>query len=85
MNTSFGKQAPKFRKVLFWDIDYSALNWNEHAHFIITRIMHRGTLDDWKELRQFYGKERIQNCLPTIKWEDPKTEHFFKLNLNAPK
>jgi hypothetical protein len=68
-----------FRESLFWDIDQEKLDTIKHKKFIVSRVMHRGKLDEWKEIETHYGKQAICEILPQIKWEDPKTESFFKL------
>jgi hypothetical protein len=68
-----------FRESLFWDIDPAKLDVQKHKTFIVSRVMHRGKLKEWKQVEALYGKNAISKLLPEINWQDPKTEAFFKL------
>jgi hypothetical protein len=48
------------RPSLFWDSDLSQIDLEHHAHKIIIRVLERGTLEDWYEIKRIYGKERIK-------------------------
>lgn len=50
-----------------------------HMGFVVARVMHRGKLDEWKQVENFYGHDAIRQLIPQIKWQDPKTEALFKL------
>jgi len=47
-------------KIIFWDVDFSALDQEKHATFIITRVLMKGTFKDWNEIKKIYGIERIK-------------------------
>lgn len=76
------KVFPKFRESLFWDIRQEQLNPEQHKLFIVSRVMHRGKLDEWKAIDRFYGSDEIRMLLPRIKWQDGKTEALYKLWYN---
>ncbi|GAB4231763.1 MAG: hypothetical protein Tsb0034_04210 [Ekhidna sp.] len=64
---------------LFWDIERSKLDFDEHASFIIERVASRGDLKDWDEIVDFYGKTRALAIAKTIKNSDRKTINFLSL------
>lgn len=53
----------KFRPTLFWEVDIKKLNWSTHAKAIIQRVMTRGNQQEKDALVQFYGTEKINQCL----------------------
>jgi hypothetical protein len=65
-----------FSKELFWDVDPESLDRDEHARFVIERVMTRGTMADFLELQRTYGKNRIREELPHCRSLDPKTVSF---------
>lgn len=64
-------------KRLFWDIDPSTLDWHKNARFIIQRVIQRGSIEEWKVLKDVYGLPFIKNEILKIRTLDPKTFHFF--------
>ncbi|OQX99384.1 MAG: hypothetical protein B6I24_02695 [Bacteroidetes bacterium 4572_128] len=74
---------PILNKVLFWDIDYQSVDYEKHARFVIQRVLTRGNLEDWKELKRYYGKIKIKKEVIKIRYLDKKTLnfciHFFNI------
>ena len=62
---------------LFWDVDRSSVDAEEHRQFIIPRIMDRGTLDDVKAAWRYYGEENIREVLLGARVLQRKTISFF--------
>ncbi len=67
---------PNLRKELFWDSDQSQLDYQFHADAIIVRVLERGHLQDWNEIKRFYGHERIRVAALTARNLSKKTLHF---------
>ncbi len=72
-------------KTLFWDIDLNTLNVNQNARFIIQRVIQRGSIENWVEIKHFYGIEKIKNEILKIRSLDAKTLNFFSIYFNIPK
>ena len=53
----------KFRKVLFWDTDLASLDWERQYIAIIKRVMQRGNEKERKELKKFYGIEKVEEVI----------------------
>ena len=47
---------------LFWDTELSSVDLNKNARFIIQRVIERGSIADWKIIKEFYGIELIKLC-----------------------
>jgi hypothetical protein len=62
---------------LFWDIDEKSLDFNEHARFIIQRVIQKGSLKEWRLIKSFYGIEKIKQEILMMRHLDVKTLHFF--------
>lgn len=54
-------------KTLFWDTDPTKINYEKNARHIIERVVQRGTLNDWYEIKQHYGLDRIKNEVTQIR------------------
>jgi hypothetical protein len=50
-------------KYLFWDAVVSELDTENHASYIIPRVMDYGTLEDVRFVMHLYGKSRIKDIL----------------------
>lgn len=72
---------------IFWDVDLNDLDKDKHIKYIVDRVITRGTLEDWKEIKSYYGLEKIKEEILMIRYLDPKTLNFFSqyLNLNKKK
>lgn len=68
-----------------WDTDISSVDPEKHAKFIIGRVVMRGTLEDWNEIKRYYGKERILSEMLTIRYLDKVTLSFLSAYFNTPK
>lgn len=55
--------CPLLSRKAFWDTDRCALDFEQHARFIITRVFERGDTKDLEALLQFYGPELIASTL----------------------
>ena len=72
-------------KILFWDVDFSALDPEKHASFIITRVLMKGTFKDWNEIKNIYGTERIKDIAVKTKFLDTLTLNFCSVYFTIPK
>ena len=51
------------RKILFWDTDIKAIDWNKYKDAVIQRVFQRGNEQEKKEIIRFYGSQTVQDCL----------------------
>lgn len=51
------KQPPVIRKVVFWDVDLSSLDWEKHKDFIIERVKERGNEFEKQKVAAYYGEQ----------------------------
>ena len=75
----------KLSKSLFWDVDYNTIDWEKNCQFVIYRVLMRGTLEDWNEIKQYYGLEKIKNVATYLRYLDKKTLNFCSIYFDIPK
>ena len=69
---------------IFWDVDYSKLDYDKSANWVICRVLEYGSLYDWKEIRKYYGIEKIKQAAITARSVSIKTMHFIHNFFNVP-
>lgn len=70
---------------LFWDTDREQIEAETHAAFIIVRVMERGTSEDVRRTWDFYGAEKIKECLLKAPSLSPETVAFFANQFELPR
>lgn len=68
--------ALKLSNELFWDVDPKTIDLEQHARFVIERVMIRGKMEDFMELQKLYSRDRIVTELKRSRSLDPKTANF---------
>ena len=71
-------------KHIFWDVNVNSLDFQKHACLIIERVIVYGDLNDWHNLKEFYGLNRIKKEVVQIRSLDKKTLNFLSLFLKIP-
>lgn len=64
---------------LFWDVDVNQLKTEEHARFIIERVINRGNYSDWLNLIKLYSHSEIKRKIVNIKTFDKRTLSFLSM------
>jgi hypothetical protein len=75
----------KFSKNLFWDVDETALDAQEHCRFIIERVLTRGLMADWWTLIGLYDSETIKKEIVQMRYLDKLTLNFCSTFFHIPK
>jgi hypothetical protein len=70
---------------LFWDSDFTKLDYDRQARAIIARVVMRGSLEDWFEIKRYYGLERIKTEIVQVRYLDKLTLSFCSVYFNIPK
>jgi hypothetical protein len=63
-------------KTLFWDTDPTKIDYEKNARHIIERVVQRGDLNDWFEIKKYYGLDRIKSEVTQIRYLDKVTLNF---------
>jgi len=62
---------------LFWDVDKSQLEAHRSSQFIIHRVLEYGLLNDWNEIKKYYGLPYIKSVALELKNLDEVTLAFL--------
>ena len=81
MNTA---TKPYDNKRIFWDVDYTKLDFEKKASFIIERVFERGDVEDIRMCRRFYGDEKIGQVLLNAKYLPLRKIYLACAVLNKP-
>jgi hypothetical protein len=70
---------------LFWDVDRSSIDPQEHAAFLICRVMERGTSQEVRRVWNFYGEAEVREALINAPSLTRKTIAFFANQFRIPR
>jgi hypothetical protein len=71
-------------KTLFWDVDPYTVDAEKHAAFIVDRVLQMGTLEEFKSIKNYYGKKRIASIAKNLRYMDNRVLHFCSAYFNVP-
>ncbi len=72
-------------KSLFWDVNFEDIDSQVHSLFITERVLTRGTLEDFKALKNYFGVEKLKSIIVEIKNLDERTLSFCSVYFSIPK
>jgi len=72
-------------KSLFWDVNIEDIDVEIHSLFIVERILTRGTLVDFRALKDNYGVDKLKSFVVEIKNLDERTLSFCSVYFSIPK
>ncbi len=67
---------------LFWDADYTKINWEASYQWVICRVLDRSTLEDWQKIKMYYGIEKIIAATTTTNYILKKSVYFLSAIYN---
>lgn len=70
------KEKPHFAKRIFWDVDFSKIDYDAKANFVIERVFERGDVEDIRQCRRYYGDDKVRFALTRAKWLPLKSIHL---------
>lgn len=74
----------RLSKNLFWDVDYNSISWDEGARFVIERVVMYGTMEDWRSILDYYGRDRVCEEMLQSRELDPKSMSFLSCIFDTP-
>ena len=72
-------------KSLFWDVNFEEIDSHAHSLFITERVLTRGTIDDFRAIKSYYGVEKLKSIVVEIKNLDERTLSFCSAYFSIPK
>jgi hypothetical protein len=64
---------------LFWDMDTTRLDMEYSYQLVIERVIQLGTLEQWRDAQQYYGKERFLEVAAASKQISQRERQFTEL------
>jgi hypothetical protein len=62
------KAKPILEKKIFWDVDFAKIDYDKYPAWVIERVFERGDVDDIRQVRSYYGDEKVIASLTKAKW-----------------
>lgn len=75
----------QFSANLFWDVNSNDIDIEEHASFIVHRVLEYGKIDDWNYILSYYGLSRILTMTLQYRSLDPKALAFISAITKTPR
>jgi hypothetical protein len=79
------KAKPILAKRIFWDVNFDAIDYDEKWKFVIERVFDRGDIDDIRQVRRYYGDEKVIEALTTAMYLFDETINFCSGIFEIPK
>jgi nicotinamide mononucleotide adenylyltransferase len=76
---------PILAKRIFWDTDFEKLEYDKNYKSIIARVFDRGDIEDIRQVRRYYGDEKVIEALTTAKYLFDETINFCSGIFEIPK
>ena len=74
-----------FSAHLFWDVRKEDVDFDEHAQYIIKRVLEYGLLEDWNLIRQYYGLSKIVEVAKELRDLEPRALAYISAVSTTPK
>ena len=74
-----------FSSIIFWDVAPDKIDWEKSARFVIGRVVKYGTIEDWTQLKKYYGLDRIGSEMVNERDLDGRSLSFLSCVLEIPK
>ena len=74
-----------FSAHLFWDVRKEDVDFDEHAQYIIKRVLEYGLLEDWNLIRQYYGLSKIVEVAKELRDLEPRALAYISAVSKTPK
>ena len=74
-----------FSSIIFWDVAPNKIDWEKRARFVIGRVVKYGTIEDWTQLKKYYGLDRIGSEMVNERDLDGRSLSFLSCVLEIPK
>jgi hypothetical protein len=77
-------EKPVLNKRIFWDVQFENLDYDNRYSFIIQRVFERGDIDDIRNVRRYYGDDKIAQSLLNAKFLDLHTLYLSAAVIGRP-
>ena len=77
MKIQIGNTEIRLREHLFWDIPHDFIDPEKSKRLIIERVTTRGTMDEFRQVLNFYGQKEFLQTIKQIGYLDNKTVNYL--------
>jgi hypothetical protein len=77
------QQVPSIRRHLLWEYNWDDIDFSRLATVVIERVIERGNADEWQEIVNFYGIDKILAVANKSTRLDKKHKKFTPLYLQS--
>ncbi len=78
-------ENPILAKRIFWDTNFDNLEYDKNYKSIIARVFDWGDIDDIRQVRRYYGDEKVIEALTNVKYLFDETINFCSGIFEIPK
>ena len=82
MQTNVQKPFPLPRHLL-WEYDFDTFNFDKSYKVVIERVVQRGNMDDWRNILNYYGKEKILEVVDLSRQLDNRDKTFARIFVDS--
>lgn len=75
---------PPLSEHLFWDVDRSTIDLEQHAPWLVKRVLEYGRWRDWQAIVAHYGKPRLADIVTTLRSLDSRALAFCQVWFHLP-
>ena len=72
-------------RAIFWDTNYESISWVKNATYVVDRVLHYGTLNDWHQVLAFYGREKVKIIALQLRYMDKRVLSYCAAFFKTPK
>lgn len=69
----------EFSTNLFWDVDPTTLDLDQHRKYVVARVVECGTFEDWKLLCRHFGLPTVVSIAQTLRSLDARAVSFLSV------
>jgi hypothetical protein len=78
-------QKPNLSPTIFWDIDFSKIDYDGKYRFVIERVLERGDINDWNEIKRYYGLGKMKDALLQARYLSKENLSFSSVYFDVAK
>ena len=76
---------PVLAKHIFWNTEFNKIDYNKSWQSVIERVFDRGDIEDIRQVRRFYGDDKVIEALTSAKYLFDETISFCSGLFDIPK